>query len=134
MAESIQAGRKAAGTRFIERTMRGQKPGLGAYAWVAHRITGLILVVYLLLHIFTLSVVLQGPDPFDRVMATFENPVVQFLELLLIWIVFWHLLNGIRLIVLHFVPRLNQKPLIIGETVLTGVVMILSIRHSFSSD
>ena len=131
MAESIRAGRKAAGARFLERTMRGQKPGLGAYAWVAHRITGLILVVYLLIHIATLSVVLQGPDPFDRAMATFENPVVQFFELLLIWIVIWHMLNGIRLIVLHFVPGLNQKPLIIGETALVAVIMLLSIPFFF---
>ena len=131
MAESIRAGRKAAGARFLERTRRGQKPGLGAYAWVAHRITGLILVVYLLIHIATLSVVLQGPDPFDRAMATFENPVVQFFELLLIWIVIWHMLNGIRLIVLHFVPGLNQKPLIIGETALVAVIMVLSIPFFF---
>ena len=131
MAESIRAGRKRAGARFIERTMRGQRPGIGAYAWVAHRITGLILVAYLLLHIFTLSVVLQGPDAFDRAMATFENPIVQFLELLLIWIVFWHTLNGLRLIALHFWPGRDQRPLIIGETVLTIVVMIVSIPIFF---
>lgn len=131
MAESIRAGRKAAGARFIERTRRGQRPGLGAYAWVAHRITGLILVAYLLLHIFTLSFVLQGPDAFDRVMETFENPIVQFLELLLIWIVFWHTLNGLRLILLHFRPGRDQRPLIIGETVLTVIVMIVSIPIFF---
>lgn len=131
MAESIRAGRKTAGARFIERTMRGQRPGMGAYAWVAHRITGLILVAYLLLHIFTLSVVLQGPDAFDRVMATFRNPIVQFLELLLIWIVFWHTLNGLRLILLHFRPGHDQRPLIIGETILTAVVMIASIPIFF---
>lgn len=131
MAESIEAGRKAPGTRFLERTMRGQRPGLGAYAWVAHRITGLILVVYLLLHIGTLSFILQGPDAFDRVMEVFENPVVQFLELLLIWIVFWHTLNGFRLILLHFVPGMNQRPLIIGETVLTLIVIVASIPVFF---
>lgn len=131
MAEGIEAGRKAPGARFIERSMRGQRPGLGAYAWVAHRVTGLLLVLYLLLHIATLSFILQGPDAFNRIMEFFENPFVQFLELLLIWIVFWHTLNGIRLIVLHFVPGLTQRPLIIGETVLTVVVILLSIPVFF---
>lgn len=66
-------------------------------AWT-HRITGILLAVYLLLHIYTLSF-LSIPRAFDAKMQSFAPVVFGFLEWSLAVPVIFHALNGGRLII-----------------------------------
>ena len=62
-----------------------------------HRITGLLLFLYLLLHILTLTG-LQVAGRYDNLMQTYSGPVFAFFEWLLAVPVVFHALNGGRLI------------------------------------
>jgi succinate dehydrogenase / fumarate reductase cytochrome b subunit len=66
-------------------------------AWM-HRIAGILLAFYLLLHIYTLSS-LSMPQVYDAKMKSFGLAVFVFLEWLLAVPVIFHALNGGRLII-----------------------------------
>jgi len=63
----------------------------------SHRIAGLVLVLYLLFHIYTLSL-LSNPSLFTAKMAFYNNFFFKFLEWILAVPLIFHALNGARLI------------------------------------
>ncbi len=62
-----------------------------------HRITGLLLVLYVWFHLITLSA-LSSPQDYDAKMALFSSPLIVFFEWLLAIPVIFHAVNGGRLI------------------------------------
>lgn len=113
--------------RFVQRLARGQRMGPGAYMFVAHRITAVLLTVYIYAHLVFLGSVLSGPDGFNNLMQITNNTVVRLLELGLVWIVIFHMLNGLRLVVLNLAPDTNQRLLAYGVTGVTCVVAVVSL-------
>jgi succinate dehydrogenase cytochrome b556 subunit len=67
----------------------------------SHRITGLLLVLYLWFHLITLSA-LSIPGAYDAKMALFSSPLIVFFEWLLAIPVIFHALNGGRLMLFEF--------------------------------
>lgn len=65
-------------------------------AW-GHRIAGVLLALYVLLHVYTLSF-LSTPDIYDAKMKVYGIQLFSFLEWLLVIPVIFHALNGGRLI------------------------------------
>lgn len=142
---SASAGHHAGGTghrpnldrhpiwqRFVERSAHGDRMNIGAYMFVLHRLSGVVLTLYLFVHLFTLGSVLQSPDGYDRMMALLNNPVARGLELVLVWLVLYHTLNGMRLVLLHLVPGLDQRQLARGALFLSFLAVVLSIPFFFA--
>lgn len=69
----------------------------GMLAWVIQRVTGLLLLGYLFLHVRTVHKLSQGPAAFDEAMTFFQKPGFKFLELALLGTVILHALNGVRI-------------------------------------
>lgn len=76
-------------------------------AW-AHRVAGLLLVLYLLFHIITLQGLLE-PARFAAKMAFVDNVFFSFLEWALAVPVIFHALNGMRLIVYEIFGVRDEK-------------------------
>ncbi len=66
-------------------------------AWRLQRLTGLLLLVYLFLHVRTVHQLSQGPAAFNEAMAFFRHPVFKLLEIGLLGVVILHALNGVRI-------------------------------------
>ena len=79
-------------------------------AWF-HRISGVLLVGYLWLHIYTLQALLV-PDRFDQNMALYRTTVFTFLEWLLAIPVIFHALNGGRLVLYELYGLRNEASVI----------------------
>lgn len=77
---------------------RWQDPGW--YAFVLNRITGLILVAYLLAHFVILSRLAMGPAGWDDLLALFGSRPFLIGDVLLVAAVIFHGLNGLRVILL----------------------------------
>jgi succinate dehydrogenase / fumarate reductase cytochrome b subunit len=73
---------------------------VGTWAWVLNRLAGLGLIFYLVLHIFVIHYVRQGPDTFDALMGFLNTPIWKFLEWGLFGIVLYHSLNGLRIVMI----------------------------------
>jgi len=84
------------------------------WAWILFRISGLILVAYLFVHIVIISQgELSSAGTLDRLFEMFENPFLAFLDFMLVAAVLYHGLNGVRVILMDLfgVSVRRHKPL-----------------------
>jgi succinate dehydrogenase / fumarate reductase cytochrome b subunit len=69
-------------------------------AHVIQRISGLLLLIYLFLHVRTIHELAKGQAAFDAALGTFRHPVFKLLEIALLGTVILHALNGVRITLL----------------------------------
>jgi succinate dehydrogenase / fumarate reductase cytochrome b subunit len=86
--------------------------GLGMWAWVLFRISGLILVGYLFVHIWVISQGRAGVDELDDLFDFFHNPLLVFLELMLVAAVLYHALNGVRIVLMDLGIGIGQHKMV----------------------
>lgn len=99
----------------------------GMVAQVAQRITGLLLLVYLFIHVRTVHELSDGPAAFDRAVATFKTPVFRLLEIALLGTVILHALNGVRLMLLDVgIGHRRQRQMFWIGSVGLGAVIFLA--------
>jgi succinate dehydrogenase / fumarate reductase cytochrome b subunit len=100
--------------------------GEGMWSWVAHRITGVAVFFFLLVHVLDTALVRVSPDAYDAVIASYKTPIVNLLEVGLVAAVLYHALNGIRIILVDFWaegPR-HQKAMFRSIVVVWLLIMI----------
>lgn len=100
--------------------------GEGMWSWVAHRITGVAVFFFLLVHVLDTALVRVSPDAYDMVIASYKTPIVNLLEVGLVAAVLYHALNGIRIILVDFWaegPR-HQKAMLRSILVVWLLIMI----------
>jgi succinate dehydrogenase / fumarate reductase cytochrome b subunit len=117
--------------KLVERTFSGDHMGMDAYVMAAHRITGIILLGYFIVHLLTLGSVFNGMEAFDRKMASMKTPLIKFGEVLLVCIALFHCLNGLRLILINLFPEMNEKPVAYAALTATFVLTIIAIPLIF---
>ncbi len=66
-------------------------------AFLTNRVTGLLLIGYLYLHLGVLYLLTEGPGSWASVLRLFKNHYFLTLESLLILFILMHGLNGLRL-------------------------------------
>jgi succinate dehydrogenase / fumarate reductase, cytochrome b subunit len=80
----------------------------GQWSWIAHRVTGVAIILFLFAHVVDTALVGWGPDAYNRVVSVYRNPFIRLLELGLVAAVIYHALNGIRIMVIDFWPKAND--------------------------
>jgi succinate dehydrogenase / fumarate reductase cytochrome b subunit len=81
----------------------------GFISFVLRRFTGVVLVLYLLTHIWVLGAANQGVEAFNRRMELFQSPATITLEVLLLAAVVYHGFDGIRLLIVHYFNVTDQR-------------------------
>ncbi len=76
--------------------------GEGMWTWVVHRITGVGVFFFLLVHVLDTALVRVSPDAYDSVIATYKTPLVNVMEVGLVGAVLYHAFNGLRIILVDF--------------------------------
>jgi succinate dehydrogenase / fumarate reductase cytochrome b subunit len=79
---------------------RGQAEGM--WSWVAHRVTGVLIFVFLLVHVLDTALVRVSPEAYNTVISTYKNPIVGLGEAGLVGAVLFHGLNGLRVMAVDF--------------------------------
>ena len=85
---------KPAGTLY-----RGK---VGMWSWVLHRITGLAIFFFLLVHILDTALVRISPEAYNAVIGTYKTPIIGLAELGLVAAILFHALNGVRVILIDY--------------------------------
>ena len=80
-----------------------RKQSLWLAFWV-HRISGLVLALFLPLHFFVLAQALRGAEELDNYLVLTANPLAKFAEMTLVFLLAVHLFGGLRLLALEFLP------------------------------
>ena len=111
----------------------------GMVAWILHRLTGLGLVAYLVLHIWGLKAI-TNPEAYNALITSYHQPLFKVAEFGLLGACIYHALNGLRIVLIDFVGwSPNQKRLFwtLGAVALVllvvgGLPSILALVDHFS--
>ena len=74
----------------------------GMWSWVLHRITGVAIFFFLLVHILDTALVRLSPEAYNAVINTYKTPIMGLGELGLVVAIGYHALNGLRIIMIDF--------------------------------
>ena len=98
---------------------------IGMWAYVLHRITGVVILLSLVTHVIVISTARgEGGRLFDTLMKFFENPVILALELLLMAVILFHMINGIRILLFDLGIGIRaQKPLLWASVAAAAIVL-----------
>jgi succinate dehydrogenase / fumarate reductase cytochrome b subunit len=85
------------------------KGGIGQWSWAAHRITGVLVIAFLFGHIVDTFAAGFGPELYDETVSLYKQWWFKPFEVALIAAVLFHALNGLRIILFDFWPKLALK-------------------------
>jgi succinate dehydrogenase / fumarate reductase, cytochrome b subunit len=70
----------------------------GMWSWVLHRITGVAIFFFLLVHILDTALIRVSPEAYDAVIGTYQTPIMGLGEVALVGAIAYHAFNGLRII------------------------------------
>jgi fumarate reductase subunit D len=84
--------------------MRAGRQDIGAWAALAHRLSGLLLALFLPAHFLVLGLAIEGEAPLDGFLTWSEQPLVKIAEWGLVVLLTLHLGLGLRVLAIEFLP------------------------------
>jgi succinate dehydrogenase / fumarate reductase cytochrome b subunit len=101
----------------------------GHWSWVAHRISGLAILLFLTIHVWDTATAFYSPQLYEWFVAVFKWPPIAIGEIPLMAAVLYHAFNGIRISILDYKPELwkHQKK---STQITWGLFLILFIPIS----
>nr|MBN2276722.1 succinate dehydrogenase, cytochrome b556 subunit [candidate division Zixibacteria bacterium] len=101
---------------------------IGNFTYWVHRLSGIGLAIYLIMHTYVLSSAISSPEAFSARMGQVQNPFFAVLEVLLVAGVFAHMLNGLRITLTDFFGWTRaHKALFWAAAVLFIILMVIAI-------
>ena len=119
----------------------GGRYGADRYVYALHRITGLGMLFYFLMHIFVTGRRLGGREQWEATMDFFHNPMFLVGEFLVFLAFVFHAVNGIRLILVELglligkpglptypygYSTLRQRPAMIGFLCIVAILAVIA--------
>jgi len=95
----------------------------GYVAWLLNRITGVLITLYLVLHIWVVHHIAHGPESYGRVMDFLGSKLFMFFELGLMGVVIYHMMNGIRIVLVDFGQGVTQHKTLFWVLMAIGAVL-----------
>lgn len=74
----------------------------GMWSWVLHRITGIGIYFFLLVHILDTALIRVSPEAYNAVIGAYQTPIMGVAEVGLVGAVVFHAYNGLRIILVDF--------------------------------
>jgi succinate dehydrogenase / fumarate reductase cytochrome b subunit len=93
----------------------------GQWAFIAHRISGFLVFMFLLLHVVDVSLINIDPDLYNEVHELYGNVLLRVFEVGLLGGLVFHAFNGLRIVMVDFFPgaTVNQKGMFRAVVALT---------------
>ncbi|HEX8391416.1 MAG TPA: succinate dehydrogenase, cytochrome b556 subunit [Longimicrobium sp.] len=102
------------------------KGNAGMWTWLLHRVTGLGILLFLIIHVVDTALVVIRPDWYDHALNLYRHPLFRVAELGIFFAVLFHAFNGLRIIIQDFWPiaMLHQRRLALVAIGMTAVLML----------
>lgn len=99
---------------------------IGQWSWVLHRVSGLGVLLFLILHVIDTSWSVFYPALYEEAIAIYQSPLFTLGEFGLVACVVYHAFNGIRISVFDANPRWwkHQRQAAWGVLGLTAITLI----------
>ena len=114
---------------LVEDFGRWQEFSAGMWAWIFHKFTGWVLIGYLFAHIAVLSTATVNAETYTATIQGLESLViVRILEVGLLAVAVFHILNGLRLLLIDVGVGLeSQDKSFYAALILTAVIAVASV-------
>lgn len=98
----------------------------GMWSWVAHRVSGMLIFLYLLVHVLDTALVRVSPAAYNEVIGHYKTLVFGFGEIGLVGAILFHALNGVRIILVDFWSQgaARQRMLFWGVVIVWALLML----------
>ena len=93
-------------------------------AFVLHRVSGVLLALFLPLHFWVLSLALTQPEQLNQFLSFTEQPVVKAAEFGLVFLLAVHVFGGLRLMAMEWLPWSAPQKTLAAAAV--GVAFLIS--------
>ena len=104
--------------------------GIGMWAWILFRISGLVLAAYLFVHIWVISQGrVSGAETLDSLFETFDKPLLVFLDSVLVAAVLYHALNGVRIILMDLGVGIQRHKAVFWICMLVAVAVVWAFAY-----
>lgn len=102
------------------------KGNAGMWTWLLHRVTGLGILAFLIIHVADTAIVVYNPEFYDHTLDIYRSPLFRVAELAIFFAVIFHALNGLRIIIQDFWPiaMMHQRRLAWAAAGITAVAII----------
>ena len=107
--------------------------GTGMWAWMLFRISGLVLVFYLFVHVWVISQGRAGAESLNKLFEFFDKPLLVFLDLMLVSAVLYHALNGVRIVLMDLGIGIKQHKAIFWVCMLVAALTLCMFAIKASS-
>lgn len=109
----------------ITETLR-YRGAIGQWSWVFHRLSGIGIVLFLVLHVIDTSWAAFYPDLYIQAIREYQSPLFTIGEFGIVAAVVYHAFNGLRIIYLDRNPQLwhLQQRAALGVFIITGIVLL----------
>lgn len=100
-------------------------------AFLLHRVSGILLALFLPFHFWVLSLALTSPDVLDGFLGWTELGLVKFAEFGLVFLLAVHMFGGLRLMVFEWRPWTSgQKSLAAGAISLAFLIAVVFLLRA----
>lgn len=72
------------------------------WSWVLHRITGVAIFFFLLVHVLDTALIRVSPEAYNVVISAYQTPIMGLGEVVLVGAIVFHAFNGIRIILVDY--------------------------------
>jgi succinate dehydrogenase / fumarate reductase, cytochrome b subunit len=109
----------------IRETLR-YRGSIGQWSWVLHRVTGLGVVFFLVLHVIDTSWAVFFPGLYEDAIAAYQSPLFTIGEFFLVACVVYHAYNGLRISIMDNNPKLwkHQERAAYGVIIATIATLV----------
>lgn len=116
----------------VTETLR-YRGAIGQWSWVLHRITGLGVLFFLVLHVIDTSWASFFPAQYEEAIKIYQTPLFTIGEFALVASVVYHALNGLRIALFDFKPSWwkHQQRAALIVLVATGIILVPTFIFMF---
>ncbi|MFX0116284.1 MAG: succinate dehydrogenase, cytochrome b556 subunit [Candidatus Hodarchaeota archaeon] len=119
MTQESELTQNVTGPRYILRWLVPNHRGIGMVAWLLQRISGLLLVAYLFMHLIVLFSLTFGETRYNDSISMISGGVWILFDAALILVILYHGLNGIRVLLFDLGLGTTKK----GQKVIFWILM-----------
>lgn len=118
----------------LKETLR-YRGAIGQWSWVLHRISGLGVLLFFVIHIIDTSWSVFYPHLYEEAISIYQTPLFTLGEFALVAAVVYHAYNGLRIVILDFKPQwwyYQQRAavwVLIASAVTLLPVFVLMLSH-----
>lgn len=98
----------------------------GFLSFVLRRFTGVVLVLYLLLHIWVISSAISGASAFNENMNFLQSDLFKLAEIALLAAVVYHAFDGVRLLLVNWFKITDRRKSMFLAVLVISFLMVIA--------